>query len=455
MIDSKFKQEILVINSPIFEDKNDSNKEDYLPPLGLGIITTNLKSNGFEVKFIDSIAENRSIKDILNTINDSKPSSIAINVFSTNYKNVKKIVESVKIKTKFIIGGISTRTLYEEIFKWETENKINIVYGDGEIIISQIINNNTIEQPSAEKDTKRFFIVSKNSKYYVKDISNDKLDRKLFINEPHTNIDGLEETCIYTSRGCTYNCAYCSAACTLNKEIGVRNKTKSSIISELREIRNDFPNVQVIRILDDLFLQRKSDFQQAKEIFDQFSFSWRAMCHINSLYVVDKDILEGLKSSGCSELFVGIESGSNRILRKIHKHFDRTRVIEAISKALNSGIKIKGYFILGIPTEDQNDMDQTYDLANSITILSKNLKTNFRNSTFRFKPYHGTELYNEIIKDRKIESEKILSSFKQSKLLDDEIDRKSFSFYSGNYSRVSEDILESYLHKMNELNKIR
>ena len=98
--------ETLFINSPLFRDSHQENGEDKLPPLGLGYIATNLQNNGHKVKLIDAVSSNISIKKIIDIIESTKPKFVAINIFSTNYELVKEIVEHVRIRVNFIIGGI-------------------------------------------------------------------------------------------------------------------------------------------------------------------------------------------------------------------------------------------------------------------------------------------------------------------------------------------------------------
>ena len=93
---------------------------------------------------------------------------------------IKDIVENLKIDTYWIIGGNSTKSLYSEIFKWETHNPIDIVYGDGKLIIKDIINSTIEETPCETFKNCRYFIVHKNSNYYVSNMSNELLNRSLF-----------------------------------------------------------------------------------------------------------------------------------------------------------------------------------------------------------------------------------------------------------------------------------
>jgi len=356
-------KKVVIINSPLYEEKNSINNEDYLPPLGLGIIYSSIE-NKFDVVFIDSLVENLDVSDLIIYLNEPNIDFVCINIFTTNYILVKKIVEKSSKNIHWIIGGISTKSLYKEIFNWKAESIIDIVYGDGEKIVNDIIDSSVKEEPKDINVKRRFYIVDSKSCYYNNQISNEKIDRSIFKLEPEINFFKDQEICIYTSRGCPYNCAYCVAAHSRNIELGIpRHKKPERIINELKEIKELYPSVNTIRIVDDLFLSNKQSFIDAFQIFSNFDFNWRAMCHIKSISNInDNSLISNLLISGCKELFIGIESGSSNILKEIHKTYAISVIKESIIRILDIGISVKGYFICGFPNEKIKDLDRKYKL---------------------------------------------------------------------------------------------
>jgi radical SAM superfamily enzyme YgiQ (UPF0313 family) len=418
----------------------------------MGLLYSALEQNQ-QVRFLDAFAGNLSVEEVIERITSLIPAFVCINIFTTNYKLVKQIVEDTGLPVHWIIGGLSAKSLYPEIFKWETNNPIDVVYGDGERIVEHIIEGSVQELPSVEAPNRRYFMVSQLSAYYVRDISGERLNRTVFKMEPQTNYYSQQEVSIYTSRGCPYNCAYCLAAHSRNTELGpVRHKNKCSIIDELCSLKEMYPEVQSIRVLDDLFLSNRRQFETAMDIFHHFDYSWRAMCHIKSINSVSDELLTGLAKSRCRELFIGIESGAPAILKRIHKTDDPDLIIRSVQRVLDTGINVKGYFICGFPDETEEELSATLQLATRLTEYGRQGRGVFRNSTFQFRPYYGSELYNEMEKTGQLPAEGVLQATKLSGDLNKEIRNKSFNFDSGNYSAVCDRQLQRYVQKLHQLN---
>lgn len=440
---------VIIINSPLFREKNDLYDEDSLPPIGLGHIATILSNDGIDVKLIDAVHQRFPLADLIATLNALKPEFIASNIFTTNYELVKDLFEGINFKTNIIIGGLSTKQLYKDIIGWQTFNHIDIVTGDGELITLDIVKDTVTEPPVLVSENRRVFLVDGKSKYEVKDISNVPLDRSFFLNEPVVHPLGFNEANIVTSRGCIYNCAFCAAARSLNKDYSIREKTEVSINKELSEIKALYPLVSSIRVLDDLFLKSNTTIQKAINVFSNFNFQWRSMAHVMTFNNVDETVMAALKKSGCYELFIGIESGSPKILGEINKTKSVDKILTNLTKVFKAGINMKGYFIYGFPGETAADMEMTFQLANKLKKISEEYKTNFRTSVFQYRPYHGTQIYHDLeIKGKNLLVTPVLPNQDLSAL----VGRLQFNFHSGNYSNVESNVLHDYIYRTINLN---
>ena len=243
-----------------------------------------------------------------------------------------------------------------------------------------------------------------------------------------------------------FNCAFCGGAKSLNKDVPIRIRTEESVVKELNEILSTYPDIQSIRILYDLFLRNGNSIDMANNIFSQFSqLSWRGMVHVLSLVHVIEKIKE-LRVGGCKELFIGIESGSESIRKRINKIGSPDDILKVSQEILQNGIDLKGYFIYGFPKETKADFQKTFELAKRLKEISLRTDGTFRTSVFQFRPYDGTQLYNEIVKDTGIiqdcQFNDSISQFEG---------RTQFNFDFGNYSMESKELLNEYIIKTQEL----
>lgn len=439
--------DVLIINSPLFRDKISGYDEDSLSPLGLGYIGTDLRMNGFNVELLDAVEGNIPLTEILETVRERRPSFVAMNVFTTNLHLVRELVESIDIETHLVIGGLATRTLRDQVLGWSTRVKLDLVHGDGDHIVTAIATGQTLECQHWEGN-KRVIDVTIASPYFPHNISDLPLDRSLFPMASVQTAADFREAPIITSRGCIYNCAFCSAARSLNRDSPVRERNPESVAREISELCKMGRDITSIRVLDDLFLRDERSVGRAVEMFTHSPVTWRAMAHVLSFRKLSDSQLQELRQSGCREVFIGIEAGSPRILKMIHKTPDIDLIKNTIDRLFRVGIAVKGYLILGFNTETAEDMKMTYDLAAWLSDAARKRGSTFRTSVFQFRPYHGTELYTALQNEGRM-----IDEIRYDSTLSHDIGRKQFNFTGGNFSEASDEELQKFIVDVNALNQ--
>lgn len=438
-------KKFLLLNSPIFWDSI-KEKEQYLSPLGLGHIATYLEKAGIGVELIDCVKERKAVLDIVALINEAHPDYVGINIFTQNYDMVKYIIENIDTDCECFVGGQAVKSIFEDILQWKVKNRLNIIIGEGEFIIPEIVLGRCRQQPEKENNNKFVFRINKDSQYFPVEISNIFLNRKYLGNEIIVNHYGEKEIAIITSRGCAFDCAFCGGAKSLNKDVPTRIRTEGSVIKEIKDILSAYPDIQSVRILDDLFLRSSKSIDMANNIFSQFpQLSWRGMVHVLSLAgTIDK--VKNLRNGNCKELFIGIESGSESIRVKINKLGKPDDIVRVSKEILQNGIDLKGYFIYGFPKETKEDFQKTFELASKLKEISLKTPGEFRTSVFQFRPYHGTQLYNEIVEEKGI-----IHGCRFNEAISHFNGRSQFNFDFGNYSKESDELLNEYIIKTQEL----
>jgi hypothetical protein len=94
--------------------------------------------------------------------------------------------------------------------------------------------------------------------------------------------------------------------------------------------------------------------------------AWDATGRINVLHRATDATLDVLVRNGLREVALGIESGSERMLTQIDKHISPEMTRSVVRRLTERGINVKGYFILGFPTETRDEIDATVALAHDL-----------------------------------------------------------------------------------------
>jgi radical SAM superfamily enzyme YgiQ (UPF0313 family) len=228
------------------------------------------------------------------------------------------------------------------------------------------------------------------------------VDRVYLPQDPFRADDGRIEANIVGSRGCPYDCGFCGAAVSANPDITIRTRMPENIVAELDQLHGDF-GATAFRFVDDLFLGAARIIRPAMQVFTAHRigdrYVWDATGRINVLHRADNALLDTLARNGLREVALGIESGSDRVLTAMDKRITAEMTETVARRLLERGINVKGYFILGYPGEQRDDLDATVRHIHNLWNLADTLPGNFRASVFEFRPYPGTPVWQQLTAD--------------------------------------------------------
>lgn len=187
-----------------------------------------------------------------------------------------------------------------------------------------------------------------------------------------------------TSRGCPFKCTFCVYPQTMMGN-QYRFRSIGDVMGELTYIKNEFPDTRCIFFEDDtLTANRKRCHEFADAMLESgIRIPWTA----NSRVEVDYETMVKLKKSGCRELCVGFESGSEKVLKKMRKGTSVEKMNAFMKNARRANLLIHGCFMFGFPGEEPEDVKKTMELA-----------VQLRPDTAQFYPvmvYPGTAAYDE------------------------------------------------------------
>ncbi|MFH1398315.1 MAG: radical SAM protein [Candidatus Omnitrophota bacterium] len=219
------------------------------------------------------------------------------------------------------------------------------------------------------------------------------------------------------SRGCPYGCKFCSYDHTR-----WRYRSAQKVIDDLAVIEEKFSpkEIQIIDANHFMDLSWVEEIWQGK-IKRNLQFKWETNCRFDTLSKMPERALEALASSGCYQLRLGAESGSQRILDYLNKGITVEQILSGIELCQKHKINALISFMVGYPPEEQKDVDATVELINQI---KKRFSRAQINGLFQFQPYTNTRIFKEITAQHSIPQPKGLDGWSDYQII--EIHRKDF-----------------------------
>ena len=191
---------------------------------------------------------------------------------------------------------------------------------------------------------------------------------------------------IYTGRGCKSRCTFCLWPQTVG---GHRYRTRSvgHVIEEIAWAKKAFPDVKEFFFDDDTFTDDLPRAEAIARELGKLGIMWSCNAKAN----VPRETLKIMKEGGLRLLLVGYESGNQQILHNIKKGM-RVEVAEEFTKNCRElGIQIHGTFIMGLPGESKETIEETIKFATRINPHTIQVSL--------AAPYPGTFLFDQALKN--------------------------------------------------------
>jgi anaerobic magnesium-protoporphyrin IX monomethyl ester cyclase len=385
-----------------------------VPPLGLGYLATSLLRAGIECKILDCIKESIDTEKLRSYVLENSPDIVGFNFFTNNWSSVSESAKIVRqaIPQAFITaGGPHPSTLPVETLK-EIPELDFIFLGEAEdslvetvkiIKNSKIKNNRKTEFRPLDKIENLVYLKNDTSRI-GKCIFSDDLDRYGIpawdLIQPQTYplaAHGVFQrhfpiAPIITSRGCPYPCTFCAAKIVSGRR--VRYRSLDLVFEEIHILKNKF-GINEIQVLDDNFTFKKDYAKEfcSRAIENKMGIAFGLPNGVR-LETLDDELLDLMREAGFYSIVVGIEAGSERILKLMKKKLTLDLIREKVDQIKRHKLEVEGFFILGYPGETREEMKRTVKFAKSL-----NLDRAFFGN---YVPLPGTESYNNLIKSGEI-----------------------------------------------------
>lgn len=190
---------------------------------------------------------------------------------------------------------------------------------------------------------------------------------------------GHPYTTFLSSRGCPFPCNYCVR--TFGREFVMAPAGR--VVAEVEAAVRDH-SIAYFRFMDDTFTASRRRVLEICEGLKALNagLSWSCLSRPNT---IDGEVAEALKLAGCRRVYVGIESGSQKVLDYLERGYKLEAVIDNLKAVRRSGLEMVGWFIVGAPVETRDDFEESLKLA-------RRLKLEFV-AVSALVPYPDTEFF--------------------------------------------------------------
>lgn len=378
---------IALVNVPVQEGNN------VFPPLGLLYLAGALRAAGHVLLVLDE--DPRRTPDLAGRIAAFRPEIVGFSFLTMSWDRASELVVAVRARLPgvLLVGGGAHATA-DPTGTLESLALDAVVVGEGEIAMCEIAHlvssGGSIELVAG--------VVTRTGKgperVPVQDL--DELPfpaRDLLGHAPYLRPPGLIRgwasqgiASMLGGRGCPFKCSYCASHQQLGRR--VRMRSPGNIVAELEMLKR-VDDIRGIYWVDDVFTHDRAWALEVCAAIAPLGLHWGCQSRADA---VDGALLRAMRDAGCVQIDVGVESGSSRILKAMHKGVSPEQYIDAFDLIHAAGLRTGASFIVGYPGETEEEIRATQALA-------KRLRSEW--TVFFFAtPYPGTELWRKTVKQQ-------------------------------------------------------
>jgi len=360
---------------------------DFDLPLNVAYAAAYLEKNGHETTVVDFQFPDMRPDDYLEK-SDIRPFDfIGISAILSSYRQAYGLVTGLRQKgyggTVFIFGPLGLY-LKSQILD-DCPGVDVVVWGEEEPTIWDLVENNTrrnrVRGISHREDGSAIETLPRE---YIQDLDSlpfparEKFDVNRYFPSPGKYYL-LPQITMLSSRGCDYRCLFCEKTGGMR----LRSRSAENIVAEIDKVVIDH-GAREISFIDEMFGADRSETLKLADLISRrdYRIYLRISTRIDHL---DREVLTELKKAGLYSVGFGIESGSDAVLKFNNKHITTQRVREKVSLIRSLGLEIRGYFMINMPAETRERLEQTRRFIKELDLNLVNVQIAypFPNTPFR------------------------------------------------------------------------
>ncbi len=362
-------------------------------PLGILYLSAYLDQHKVDHEVYDSTFSR--FDDHFTHIRNKQFDVVAIYTNLMTKLNVLKLIKAIKndsaLKhTRIILGGPEVRNHAEAFLNYGADV---LIVGEGEETLLEVVQH--FQTGKADWPEIAGTVILKDGKVHqhqeralVKDINTLPFPNRHRVDlskyqDVWKKHHGYSMVSMSTMRGCPYTCKWCSRAVYGGT---YRRRSAKLVVDEIEIIKRDY-NPDKIWFVDDVFTINHKWLREFADELERrnVSVSYEIITRADRM---SDEVIELLKRSGCFRVWIGAESGSQKIIDAMDRRVDVMKVREMIKKSRRAGIEAGTFIMLGYPGESRTDIKETIE---HLVDAAPDLYT----ITVAY-PIKGTRLYEEV-----------------------------------------------------------
>jgi len=360
------------------------------PPLPVLALAANLRHQGYAVLFLDERVREDAVDRIIAARGELLMVGLSAHV-GTQAKNCVGVARRLKAampEVPIVLGGWFP-SIFPDASLEESAFDVAVI-GQAEATIVELAEALALGRPLSEIPGIRYREGGETrgtAKRRLEDVNCfPPIAYDLIDAERHLNSHGRLN--FFTSRGCPGRCRFCGVFCVYHQ--GWTGLTPGRVVHDVRQLVERCPAVQGLEFIDtDFASDRERTVGIARALAESgLKVGWKCACRIYNLKDYPLDELRLLARSGCEEIEIGVESGSQRML-DIHRKQTKVEDIEpTIHRLGEAGIRARVNVILGAQGEELQDFRATFRLLQRLRRIRPRPYWSF----YRYVPIPGTSM---------------------------------------------------------------
>ena len=342
----------------LYEDPHELAVMKPYPPLGLLYISAHLKARGFDVHLFDTTFARPAELEAF--IEREKPPVVGIYSNLMTRQNALRAARAARAAGSVVVmGGPDPANYLDEYLSRDTDV---VVIGEGELTLEELLTRGTHDlsdiQGVAYRDASGA-IVRNEPRTMIADLDAQPFpDRAAIDQAAYVNVwrehHGMGAVSLITARGCPYTCTWCSHAVFGYSH---RRRTPANVVDEVQHIVDTY-HPDLLWYADDVFTINYKWLYEYADLLEQrgLKVPFETISREDRL---NEEVVATLARMGCSRLWIGAESGSQKVLDAMKRRTDAERVKLMVHLLQRHGISVGMFIMLGYDGEERSDIEET------------------------------------------------------------------------------------------------